>query len=935
VAPPSQIAGANGVTLTLTGGGFLSGAVVNWNGTALPTTFVNNSELTATVPASSLATAGTASINVSNPSPSGLSNTEFFPIALGPAGLLSFALSNLPASTGPQALAAADFNLDGKLDLAAANAGAGTVSILLGNGNGTFAPKVDYPAGAQPVAVAVADFNGDGIPDLAVVDQAGNTVSILLGVAGGTFGAATTYATGNGPAAIAVGDFHNNGTLDLAVANRLDNTVSILLGMGNGTFSGHMDYPAGQAPDALVVSDFNGDGNLDLAAGNDFYGGTVSVLLGNGDGTLQAPVAYASGDSVALVAADFNEDGKLDLVALNQMQQSLSVLLGNGDGTFQPALPAPLQCLGSKSMSGNGTTSDCELHANPTGLVVGDLNGDGTLELAVVNSNSSTITILQSTGLGTFAFGVNDYDTAQNPLAAVAGDFNGDGSLDLAVAAPGSNMVSILLQTSAPIFSSTSLNLGSVQVGSTATQTLTVTNSGSAPMPVPGLAASGNFSATNNCSAPLASGAACSITVAFSPLTTGPLTGVLSITDNAPGSPQTINLSGTGTASVTLSLSNTSVTGGNTLSSNTAVLPNAAPSGGAVVTLSSSNPAVASVPASVTVAQGSTVSPSFNITTTGVASNTAVTISATYNGFTYSTALTVREAVVGEIVLAMTSVTSGASLIGNVVVLNGSAPSGGTVVSLSSANPAVASVPASVTVRAGSRTSAVFTIVAGSVTTATPVVITATFGSSTATATITVNPLVLTALTLSPTTLVGGDPAIPANQVKLNGPAPAGGAVVTLLSSNPAVAAVPASVTVPAGSPAAPPFVITSTAVASPTSVMISASFNNRTVSATVTVNPPTTYAVKLAASMAVGGNALIENQVQLDGPAPSAGATISLSSSNPAVAAVPATTTVSAGLKESLYFTITTKAVTVATPVTISATYQGVTKSATLTVNP
>lgn len=931
--PASQLVGTNGINLNLTGAGFLSGAVVNWNGTPLATTFVSSTQITATVPASNLATAGTAWINVVNPSPSIPSNIEWFPVST-PTVSMVFNLANLPASPGPQALAAADFNADGKLDLAVANAGAGTVSILLGNGDGTFAPRVDYPAGAQPVALVAGDFNGDGIPDLAVADQTGNTVSVLLGVGGGVFGPATMYPTGNGPAAIATGDFNGSGALDLVVANRFDNTVSILQGKGNGVFNAHVDYAAGQAPDALVVSDFNSDGKLDLAVGNDFYGGTVSVMLGNGDGTLQAPVTYATGDTVALAAADFNRDGKLDLLALNNQQQSLSVLLGNGDGTFQPAVVNPLQCQASRSTTGNGGTN-CELHAGPTGLVLADLNGDGSVELAITNSNSGTVSILDGLGNGTFAFGAVDYLTAPNPWGVVAGDFNGDGAIDLAVAALASNAVSVLMQSAVPIFSSTSLNLGNVPVTGNAMQTLTVINGGSAPLVISAVSTSGSFSQTNNCGTPLASGASCSITVTFSPQSIGPVTGVLGIADNVPGSPQMISLSGTGVGDVTVNLSNTAVTGGNALSSNTIILAAPAPAGGAVVSLASSNPAVASVPASVTVAQGSTISPPFTINTTGVATNTTVTITASYGGSSASATLTVRVAGPGQVMLSKPSVISGLSLTGNVVVLNGQAPAGGTVVSLSSSNPTVAAVPSTVTVPAGSRTSAAFTIVAGFVTTATPVTITATFSSATATAAVTVNPVTVASVMLTPTTIIGGSPVNPGNIVTLNAPAPPGGAVVTLASSNPAVAATPSSITVAAGATKSPTFTITTTAVSSPVTVMISATYNNVTVSASLTVNPAAVYAVKLSATTVVGGGKVPGNQVQLNGVAPTGGDVISLSSSNPAVAAVPATVTVLAGMKSSQLFTITTKAVTTSTTVTISATYQGVTKTATLTVTP
>ena len=428
----NPIAGGPAFHLNLLGGGFLSGAVVNWNGTPLATTFASPAQLTATVPAGNSTTAGTASITVTNPGPGGgVSNPYWFPITT-PSEWLSLDRSDLSSSPGPQALAAADFDHNGSLDLLSVNAAANTVSLRLGNGDGTFATAIDYPAGGQPVAVAVGDFNGDGKPDAAIANQADNTISVLLNTGAGAFGAAVPYPTGNAPVAIVAADFNGDGSLDLAVTNHADNSISILLGNGNGTFNPHVDFPAGSSPGALVAGDFNADGHIDLAVANDYTNGSVSVLLGNGDGTFSAPVAYPTGDSVALAAADFNGDGILDLAAVNEAAQSLSVLLGNGDGTFQPALIKLLEVA-------------------PVALSVADFNADGTLDVAVVNDDAGTISIWPGYNDGTFGVQA-DYDVAAGPVAVVSGDFNGDGSLDLVAAAPSSNMLSVLLQSPAVTF---------------------------------------------------------------------------------------------------------------------------------------------------------------------------------------------------------------------------------------------------------------------------------------------------------------------------------------------------------------------------------------------------------------------------------------------------------------------------------------------------
>jgi len=933
VSPASQTPGAPGFTLMVQGGPFLTGATVNWNGAPLATTLTSTTGLSATVPASDVAAEGTAAITVSNPAPGGgLSNTGWFPVTT-PSASLDFNLLNTPAAAGPQAIAAADLNADGRLDLVVANSGANSVSIYLGNGDGTFSAPVNYPTGNQPVAVAVGDFNADGKLDLAVANQTDNTVSILIGNGNGAFAGAKTYPTGTSPVALALADVNGDGTLDIATANYTANSISILSGVGDGTFNQHVDYSAGQAPSALAAGDFNADGIIDLAVANDFLGGTVTVLLGSSSG-FQSPVSYTTGDSVALVTADLNGDGHLDLAALNRMEQSLSILLGNGDGTFQPALAAPLTCPPNLGISGQN--NGCELDPVPASLAVADLNGDGSLEFAVANTNAGTVSILPGDGNGVFRKS-NDYATAAGPLALVAGDFNGDGSLDLAVAALSSNTISVLLQAPDALASVSSINFGNVTISATASQTVTLTNGGSAPLHITAVTASTGFSQTNTCPASIAAGAGCTITVTFAPTTVGPVTGSLTITDNAPGSPQTIALTGTGVAViVSLTLSKASVIGGNSVTSNTVSLSSAAPPGGASVSLSSSNPSVASVPATVTIPAGSTISPAFSITTYGVAVATQVTITAAYKGSTSTATLTVGPAGLFTLNLSPATVTSGLTTTSNTVILNGGAPPAGAVIELSSANAAVASVPTSVTIPANAKTSPAFTITAGFVTSPTPVVITAGYSGSTVTATLTVNPVTVASVNLSPSAVIGGKPpSQSSNTVTLNAPAPPGGGTVALSSSNSALASVPATVVVPAGGSISPSFTITTTPVAAPTSATISATYNGVTQSAVLTINPAAPKSVMLSATTVAGGNSLPSNRVILNGPAPAAGDVISLSSSNPAIAAVPSTVTVPAGVSTSHPFTITTRSVSSSTTVTISASYLGITASATLTVTP
>src|SRR6266496_2273846 len=196
------------------------------------------------------------------------------------------------------------------------------------------------PAGDYPIAVAVGDFNGDGRPDVATANQdpanqLSHTISILLGNGDGTFLAASNYPAGLYPSSIATGEFNGDTHLDLAVANNaFPGAVLVFLGNGNGTFQPATSYGTGSSPSSVAVADFNEDSRLDLVTANFIAAGAVSVLLGKGDGSFYPGTNYAAGrfpESVAV--GDFNEDTHLDLALAEE--NGVSVLLGNGDGTFQ------------------------------------------------------------------------------------------------------------------------------------------------------------------------------------------------------------------------------------------------------------------------------------------------------------------------------------------------------------------------------------------------------------------------------------------------------------------------------------------------------------------------------------------------------------------------------------------------------------------------
>ena len=220
----------------------------------------------------------------------------------------------------------ADLNGDGMNDGVVVNLSSGSISVLLGNGDGTFQPAVNYATGANSGSVAVGDFNGDGVPDLAVLTGGSSStatdpahISILAGNGDGTFQAPVNTRVTNGIGSLAAGDFNGDGMLDLVVTS----INAILIGNGDGTFKAPANLSNAflQSSGKVTAGDFDGDGKLDIAmtAGStNPQIGTVQVLLGTGTGGFSSPVAFPVGKSDIFVAAsDFNQDGKLDLVTAN------------------------------------------------------------------------------------------------------------------------------------------------------------------------------------------------------------------------------------------------------------------------------------------------------------------------------------------------------------------------------------------------------------------------------------------------------------------------------------------------------------------------------------------------------------------------------------------------------------------------------------------
>jgi hypothetical protein len=530
LVPDAAAPGGASFTLTVNGTGFVPSSVVNWNGSALATTFVSNSKLTATVPAGNIATASTASVAVINPaSGGGKSNVDFFEIRQ-PFTAVSFGASTVGTGDVSESVTAADLNNDGNLDLITVDGSSGVISSLLGNGNGTFQLVGEYGEGFNFfLGVTTGDFNGDGKLDLAVGSI--GVVAIFLGNGDGTFQPEEDIPiAGVAGYVLLTADFNGDGKLDLAVANEGTSDVLILLGNGDGTFQTAVAYFAGNyLIYGLVTGDFNRDGRLDLAA-TAKIDSAVAVLLGNGDGTFQNPQEYATASGpYSLAVGDVNGDGILDLVTECYLAARFSVLLGNGDGTFQGHLDNPA------------------LEAD-TLLALGDLNGDGKLDVIIPGGRHGTVATFLGNGDGTFQHS-NFFPALNGVVVPGVGDFNNDGLLDLVGVNDTTNLN--YMPGTPSVVSQTNLIFGKVTVGKSESRTVTLTNIGNAAFAINAIAVKGTnasvFAQKNNCGKSLAAGASCTITITFRPQKAGSYSATVSVSDSAVSPAQTLYLTGAGT----------------------------------------------------------------------------------------------------------------------------------------------------------------------------------------------------------------------------------------------------------------------------------------------------------------------------------------------------------------------------------------------------
>jgi FG-GAP-like repeat len=786
------------------------------------------------------------------------------------AAAQSLTFSGRQIQTGGQYQTTADFNADGRADIATAGL---DVEILLGNGNGTFQPNVKYGIGTTLTGITTGDFNNDAKLDLAVSINDTVEVGVLLGRGDGTFSQANRFSTGatGSPTSIVAADFNLDGRLDLMTSDPiycrtapcfLTKTATVLLGNGDGTFQTPRQFDTVTPVHRFDVGDFNRDGATDVIGAAAF--GKVLILLSNGDGTFrQMPdvLVVQNVDNTDVAVADYNRDGILDFVAAADAESKFGVALGLGDGTFRLARVI------TDPMQQRGWT-----------LTPGDFNRDGRADVGIghgyccVGGNGVPGAFGVMLGLGDGTFGaISRHMVPSNGRVQLAtidpavADFNGDGKPDVAASfynnVGGTTRGTIILtNTSGTSPRSPALGTLSVQptslLGGGTVAEVNIQLAAGAVAPSGGL----TFTASNT-----------NPSVAFLPFsqTSPPMlmaAGMTNLRFKVETKPvtttQTVTVtvrhSSLGSRSVNLTVTppseplaldslkvSTGTYGGNDAGGEVSLnTGHVAPPGGVIVTLTNDNPSlITSMPASVTIPGGQSTA-GFTVQTWTTPTTTPVNFTASYNGVTKSAVMHVhaptQNVPISSVTLSPSSVVGGSNqAVQATITLAANAPSEGATIMLSSSRPEVVSLPRSVRIFFSTQNTAYVNFIANPVSTPTEVTITAYFGDSVQSAVVTVTPPaantpVLSSLTLNPSSVSGGSSSQGTVTISAASQTPT---TVSLTSSSAPIVSVPASVTIPAGATSAG-FTVNTTSVSSSFTATIGATLNGLSRNATLTVTP-------------------------------------------------------------------------------------------------